>query len=178
MTRSVRIYRSALLTALLLAFSLQARAQEPQSQPKNGISRKEGFSMYYEVGVGGWKDLFAGATPALSFGYRASPLVYLGGGFAVNDYVHLEEGAANISSFAVPIFVHSRLDWGNEISFFLDARVGTAVIYQNKLNIDIYAAITPGVRIALRGVCGLNFGLGYDVASPLHSIMFRFGADF
>lgn len=164
----------------------------------NGYSRQRGFHAFFEAAVGGASGLMVGTTPALTLGYQASPLFFIGGGFAINNYLILLDEVENIYHFGMPFFVDARFDIGRKHSFFIDTRVGGTALFSQYDKGGFFFALTPGARFAFPdGSGGVSLGLGYEgtlgatfymkfrelgesalVQGGLHAVMFRFTVDF
>ncbi len=164
----------------------------------NGYSRQRGFRAFFEASIGGAPGLVVASTPALALGYQASPLFFIGGGFAINNYLILLDEVENIYHFGMPFFVDARFDIGRKHSFFIDTRVGGTALFSQYDKGGFFFALTPGARFAFPdGSGGVSLGLGYEgtlgatfymkfrelgesalVQGGLHAVMFRFTVDF
>lgn len=167
-------------------------------QVQNVSTRKKGFHAFFEAAVGGASGLMVGTTPAVALGYQASPLFFIGGGFAINNYLILLDEVENIYHFGMPFFVDARFDIGRKHSFFIDTRVGATALFSQYDKGGFFFALTPGARFAFPdGSGGVSLGLGYEgtlgatfymkfrelgesalVQGGLHAVMFRFTVDF
>ena len=169
-----------------------------ESQGFNGYTRKKGFHAFFEAAVGGASGLMVGTTPALTLGYQASPLFFIGGGIAINHYLILLDEVENHYHFGLPLFVDARFDIGRKHSFFIDTRIGGTALFSQGDHGGFFFSLTPGARFALPNSSGgISLGLGYEgtlgatlyvklrelgaatqVQGGLHAVMFRFIVDF
>lgn len=165
---------------------------------QNVSTRQKGFHAFFEAAIGGASGLMVGTTPALTLGYQVSPLFFIGGGFAINNYLILLDEVENIYHFGMPFFVDARFDIGRKHSFFIDTRVGGTALFSQYDKGGFFFALTPGARFAFPdGSGGISLGLGYEgtlgatfymkfrelgtsalVQGGLHAAMFRFIVDF
>lgn len=199
---SIFVYAEAEVERVAREFVKEEKREavaESNEELQNVSTRKKGFHAFFEAAVGGASGLMVGTTPALALGYQASPLFFIGGGFAINNYLILLDEVENIYHFGMPFFVDARFDIGRKHSFFIDTRVGATALFGQNDKGGFFFALTPGVRFALPdGSGGINLGLGYEgtlgatlytkfrdlggasalVQGGLHAVMFRFSADF
>lgn len=202
---SIFVYAEAEVDRVTKEFVKEEKRKAPKvesaaetSQGSNGYTRQKGFRVFFEAAIGGVKGLMVGTTPALALGYQVSPLFFVGGGFAINNYLDLRDEVENHYHFGMPFYVDARFDIGRKHSFFIDTRLGGTALFSQYDKGGLFFAFTPGARFALRdGSGGLSVGLGYEgtlgatfymkfrelgesalVQGGLHAVMFRLIVDF
>ena len=115
-----------------------------------------GFTDFsYTLGVGETSENFDRFTLSTTHGYQIDDLFFVGGGVS---FEYVRDAAVAL----VPIYADARIDiplHGRSIKPFVDAKIGYAA---GQLD-GFYFAPTIGVRVPVKFVKAMNFGLGYKL---------------
>lgn len=136
-----------------------------------------GFTdLSYTLGVGETSEDFDRFTLSTTHGYQIDDLFFVGGGVS---FEYVRDAAIAL----VPIYADARIDiplHGRSIKPFVDAKIGYAA---GQLD-GFYFAPTIGVRVPVKFVKAMNFGLGYklqkiqDAGSNTNALTFNVGIEF
>ncbi|MBQ4008536.1 MAG: hypothetical protein II603_08360 [Muribaculaceae bacterium] len=136
-----------------------------------------GFTDFsYTLGVGETSEDFDRFTLSTTHGYQIDDLFFVGGGVS---FEYVRDWAVAL----VPIYADARIDiplHGRSIKPFVDAKIGYAA---GQLD-GFYFAPTIGVRVPVKFVKAMNFGLGYklqkiqDAGSNTNALTFNVGIEF
>ena len=136
-----------------------------------------GFTDFsYTLGVGETSEDFDRFTLSTTHGYQIDDLFFVGGGVS---FEYVRDAAVAL----VPIYADARIDiplHGRSIKPFVDAKIGYAA---GQLD-GFYFAPTIGVRVPVKFVKAMNFGLGYklqkiqDAGSNTNALTFNVGIEF
>ena len=136
-----------------------------------------GFTDFsYTLGVGETSENFDRFTLSTTHGYQIDDLFFVGGGVS---FEYVRDAAVAL----VPIYADARIDiplHGRSIKPFVDAKIGYAA---GQLD-GFYFAPTIGVRVPVKFVKAMNFGLGYklqkiqDAGSNTNALTFNVGIEF
>lgn len=136
-----------------------------------------GFTdLSYTLGVGDTSEDFDRFTLSTTHGYQLDDMFFVGAGLSF-EYVR------DVAVALVPIYADVRMDIplrSRNIKPFVDAKVGYAA---GQLD-GFYFAPTVGVRVPVRFVQAMNFGLGYklqkiqDAGTNTNAITFNVGIEF
>ena len=136
-----------------------------------------GFTDFsYTLGVGETSEDFDRFTLSTTHGYQIDDLFFVGGGVS---FEYVRDAAIAL----VPIYADARIDiplHGRSIKPFVDAKIGYAA---GQLD-GFYFAPTIGVRVPVKFVKAMNFGLGYklqkiqDAGSNTNALTFNVGIEF
>ena len=150
-------------------FAASAFAQDAKSY--------RGFTdLSYTLGVGETSENFDRFTLSTTHGYQLDDMFFVGAGLSL-EYVR------DAAVALVPIYADVRMDIplrSRSIKPFVDAKVGYAA---GQLD-GFYFAPTVGVRVPVRFVQAMNFGLGYklqkiqDAGTNTNAITFNVGIEF
>ena len=136
-----------------------------------------GFTDFnYTLGVGEASEDFDRFTLSTTHGYQIDDIFFVGAGVSL-EYVR------DIAEALVPIYVDARVDiplQSRNIKPFVDTKVGYAAG-----EIDgFYFAPTIGIRVPVKFVKAMNFGLGYklqklqDAGINTNALTFNVGIEF
>ena len=136
-----------------------------------------GFTDFsYTLGVGETSENFDRFTLSTTHGYQIDDLFFVGGGVS---FEYVRDAAVAL----VPIYADARIDiplHGRSIKPFVDAKIGYAA---GQLD-GFYFAPTIGVRVPVKFVKAMNFGLGYklqknhDAGTNTNALTFNVGIEF
>lgn len=150
-------------------FAASAFAQDAKSY--------RGFTdLSYTLGVGETSENFDRFTLSTTHGYQLDDMFFVGAGVSF-EYVR------DVALALVPIYADVRMDIplrSRSIKPFVDAKVGYAAGQVD----GFYFAPTVGVRVPVRFVQAMNFGLGYklqkiqDAGTNTNAITFNVGIEF
>ncbi len=150
-------------------FAASAFAQDAKSY--------RGFTdLSYTLGVGETSENFDRFTLSTTHGYQLDDMFFLGAGVS---FEYVRDAALAL----VPIYADVRMDIplrSRSIKPFVDAKVGYAAGQVD----GFYFAPTVGVRVPVRFVQAMNFGLGYklqkiqDAGTNTNAITFNVGIEF
>ena len=136
-----------------------------------------GFTDFsYTLGVGETSEDFDRFTLSTTHGYQIDDLFFVGGGVS---FEYVRDAAVAL----VPIYADARIDiplHGRSIKPFVDAKIGYAA---GQLD-GFYFAPTIGVRVPVKFVKAMNFGLGYklqknhDAGTNTNALTFNVGIEF
>ena len=136
-----------------------------------------GFTdLSYTLGVGDTSEDFDRFTLSTTHGYQLDDMFFVGAGLS---FEYVRDAAVAL----VPIYADVRMDIplrSRNIKPFVDAKVGYAA---GQLD-GFYFAPTVGVRVPVRFVQAMNFGLGYklqkiqDAGTNTNAITFNVGIEF
>lgn len=136
-----------------------------------------GFTdLSYTLGVGDTSEDFDRFTLSTTHGYQLDDMFFVGAGLS---FEYVRDAAVAL----VPIYADVRMDIplrSRSIKPFVDAKVGYAA---GQLD-GFYFAPTVGVRVPVRFVQAMNFGLGYklqkiqDAGTNTNAITFNVGIEF
>ncbi len=136
-----------------------------------------GFTDFsYSLGVGDKSENFDRYTLSITHGYQLDDMFFVGGGVS---FEYVRDAAVAL----VPIYADARIDiplHGRSIKPFVDAKIGYAA---GQLD-GFYFAPTIGVRVPVKFVKAMNFGLGYklqkiqDAGTNTNAITFNVGIEF
>ena len=150
-------------------FAASAFAQDAKSY--------RGFpDLSYTLGVGETSENFDRFTLSTTHGYQLDDMFFLGAGVS---FEYVRDAALAL----VPIYADVRMDIplrSRSIKPFVDAKVGYAAGQVD----GFYFAPTVGVRVPVRFVQAMNFGLGYklqkiqDAGTNTNAITFNVGIEF
>lgn len=136
-----------------------------------------GFTDFsYTLGVGETSEDFDRFTLSTTHGYQIDDLFFVGGGVS---FEYVRDWAVAL----VPIYADARIDiplHGRSIKPFVDAKIGYAA---GQLD-GFYFAPTIGVRVPVKFVKAMNFGLGYklqknhDAGTNTNALTFNVGIEF
>lgn len=136
-----------------------------------------GFTdLSYTLGVGDTSEDFDRFTLSTTHGYQLDDMFFVGAGLS---FEYVRDAAVAL----VPIYADVRMDIplrSRNIKPFVDAKVGYAA---GQLD-GFYFAPTVGVRVPVRFVQAMNFGLGYklqkiqDAGANTNAITFNVGIEF
>ena len=154
---------------LSIVLATTAFAQEAKSY--------RGFTDFsYSLGVGDKSENFDRYTLSTTHGYQLDDMFFVGAGVSF-EYVR------DIAASLVPIYADVRMDiplQSRSIKPFVDAKIGYAAGEVD----GFYFAPTIGVRVPVRFVKAMNFGLGYklqkiqDAGSNTNALTFNVGIEF
>ena len=149
-------------------FAASAFAQDAKSY--------RGFTdLSYTLGVGDTSEDFDRFTLSTTHGYQLDDMFFVGAGLS---FEYVRDAAVAL----VPIYADVRMDIplrSRSIKPFVDAKVGYAA---GQLD-GFYFAPTVGVRVPVRFVQAMNFGLGYklqkiqDAGTNTNAITFNVGIE-
>lgn len=155
--------------AVAVLFATTAFAQDAKSY--------RGFTdLSYTLGVGEKSEDFDRFTLSTTHGYQLDDMFFIGAGVSF-EYVR------DVAASLVPIYADVRMDMplrGKSIKPFVDAKIGYAA---GELD-GFYFAPTLGIRVPVRFVNAMNFGLGYklqklqDGGINTNAITFNVGIEF
>ena len=150
-------------------FAASAFAQDAKSY--------RGFTdLSYTLGVGETSENFDRFTLSTTHGYQIDDMFFVGAGVS---FEYVRDAALAL----VPIYGDVRMDIplrSRSIKPFVDAKVGYAAGQVD----GFYFAPTVGVRVPVRFVQAMNFGLGYklqkiqDASTNTNAITFNVGIEF
>lgn len=150
-------------------FAASAFAQDAKSY--------RGFTdLSYTLGVGETSENFDRFTLSTTHGYQLDDMFFVGAGVS---FEYVRDAALAL----VPIYADVRMDIplrSRSIKPFVDAKVGYAAGQVD----GFYFAPTVGVRVPVRFVQAMNFGLGYklqkiqDAGTNTNAITFNVGIEF
>jgi len=150
-------------------FAASAFAQDAKSY--------RGFTdLSYTLGVGETSENFDRFTLSTTHGYQIDDMFFVGAGVS---FEYVRDAALAL----VPIYADVRMDIplrSRSIKPFVDAKVGYAAGQVD----GFYFAPTVGVRVPVRFVQAMNFGLGYklqkiqDAGTNTNAITFNVGIEF
>lgn len=136
-----------------------------------------GFTDFsYTLGVGDKSENFDRYTLSTTHGYQLDDMFFVGAGVS---FEYVRDAAVAL----VPIYADARIDiplHGRSIKPFVDAKIGYAA---GQLD-GFYFAPTIGVRVPVKFVKAMNFGLGYklqkiqDAGSNTNALTFNVGIEF
>lgn len=136
-----------------------------------------GFTdLSYTLGVGETSENFDRFTLSTTHGYQIDDMFFVGAGVS---FEYVRDAAIAL----VPIYADVRMDIplrNRSIKPFVDAKVGYAAGQVD----GFYFAPTVGVRVPVRFVQAMNFGLGYklqkiqDAGTNTNAITFNVGIEF
>lgn len=136
-----------------------------------------GFTdLSYTLGVGETSENFDRFTLSTTHGYQIDDMFFVGAGVS---FEYVRDAAIAL----VPIYADVRMDIplrSRSIKPFVDAKVGYAAGQVD----GFYFAPTVGVRVPVRFVQAMNFGLGYklqkiqDAGTNTNAITFNVGIEF
>ena len=136
-----------------------------------------GFTdLSYTLGVGDTSKDFDRFTLSTTHGYQLDDMFFVGAGVSF-EYVR------DLAASLVPIYADVRMDMplrSRNIKPYVDAKIGYAAG-----QIDgFYFAPTIGIRVPVKFVKAMNFGLGYklqkiqDAGTNTNAITFNVGIEF
>ncbi len=150
-------------------FATTAFAQDAKSY--------RGFTdLSYTLGVGEKSEDFDRFTLSTTHGYQLDDMFFIGAGVSF-EYVR------DLAASLVPIYADVRMDMpirNRSIKPFVDAKIGYAA---GKID-GFYFAPTIGIRVPVKFVKAMNFGLGYklqkiqDASTNTNAITFNVGIEF
>ena len=150
-------------------FAASAFAQDAKSY--------RGFTdLSYTLGVGETSENFDRFTLSTTHGYQIDDMFFVGAGVS---FEYVRDAALAL----VPIYADVRMDIplrSRSIKPFVDAKVGYAAGQVD----GFYFAPTVGVRVPVRFVQAMNFGLGYklqkiqDAGTNTNALTFNVGIEF
>jgi len=136
-----------------------------------------GFTdLSYTLGVGETSENFDRFTLSTTHGYQIDDMFFVGAGVS---FEYVRDAAIAL----VPIYADVRMDIplrSRSVKPFVDAKVGYAAGQVD----GFYFAPTVGVRVPVRFVQAMNFGLGYklqkiqDAGTNTNAITFNVGIEF
>ncbi len=136
-----------------------------------------GFTdLSYTLGVGDTSENFDRFTLSTTHGYQIDDMFFVGAGVS---FEYVRDAAIAL----VPIYADVRMDIplrSRSVKPFVDAKVGYAAGQVD----GFYFAPTVGVRVPVRFVQAMNFGLGYklqkiqDAGTNTNAITFNVGIEF
>ena len=160
-----------LFLTLMLSIVLATTAFAQEAKSYRGFTD---FS--YSLGVGDKSENFDRYTLSTTHGYQLDDMFFVGAGVSF-EYVR------DIAASLVPIYADVRMDiplQSRSIKPFVDAKIGYAAGEVD----GFYFAPTIGVRVPVRFVKAMNFGLGYklqkiqDAGSNTNALTFNVGIEF
>ena len=160
-----------LFLTLMLSIVLATTAFAQEAKSYRGFTD---FS--YSLGVGDKSENFDRYTLSTTHGYQLDDMFFVGAGVSF-EYVR------DIAASLVPIYADVRMDiplQSRSIKPFVDAKIGYAAGEVD----GFYFAPTIGVRVPVRFVKAMNFGLGYklqkiqDAGTNTNAITFNVGIEF
>ena len=160
-----------LFTTLVMATLLATAAFAQEIKSYRGFT-----DLSYTLGVGETSEDFDRFTISTTHGYQLDDLFFVGAGISF-EYVR------DLAVALVPIYADVRMDvplHSRNIKPFVDAKIGYAAGQVD----GFYFAPTIGVRVPVKFVQAMNFGLGYklqkiqDAGTNTNAITFNVGIEF